>query len=72
MEDPDFKKLTSMSFYAFDKKLKTGCYYLRSKPKAKVQQFTIEPVNNFSKPPEKPKREDCTPNEDGVCLLCSS
>lgn len=76
MEDPDFKKLTSMSFYAFDKKLKTGCYYLRSKPKAKVQQFTIEPVNTFTKPvekqAEKQKREDCTPNEDGVCLLCSS
>jgi len=71
MEDPDFKKLTSMSFYAYDKKLKTGCYYLRSKPKAKVQQFTIEPVNNF-KPVDKPQRADCVPNEDGVCLLCSS
>jgi ribonucleoside-diphosphate reductase alpha chain len=72
IEDPDFKKLTSMAFYTFDKKLKTGCYYLRSKPKAKTQQFTIDP--SFNKEKEKPKltREECTPDENGVCQMCSS
>lgn len=64
MEDPDFKKLTSMHFYAFDKKLKTGSYYIRSKARAKVQQFTIDP--NFEK---KEKKVVCT---DEVCTLCSS
>ena len=32
-----------MHFYAFKKGLKTGIYYLRTKPKAKAQQFTIDP-----------------------------
>jgi len=32
MEQPTFEKLTRMHFYAFSKGLKTGCYYLRSRP----------------------------------------
>jgi ribonucleotide reductase alpha subunit len=43
MEDPDFQKLSSMHFYGHSKGLKTGSYYLRTKPKAKTQQFTIDP-----------------------------
>ena len=43
MEAPDFRKLSSMHFYAWQKGLKTGIYYLRSKAKAKTQQFTIDP-----------------------------
>ncbi len=40
---PDSGKLTSMHFYSWKRGLKTGIYYLRSKPIAKAQQFTIEP-----------------------------
>ena len=43
MEDPTFNKLTSMHFYSWKQGLKTGIYYLRTKAKAKAQQFTIEP-----------------------------
>ena len=43
IESPDFKKLSSMHFYSWQQGLKTGIYYLRSKPKAKTQQFTIDP-----------------------------
>lgn len=43
MENPDFKKLSSMHFYAWQKGLKTGMYYLRTKAKAKAQQFTMDP-----------------------------
>jgi len=32
-----------MHFYAWQKGLKTGMYYLRTKAKAKAQQFTIDP-----------------------------
>jgi ribonucleoside-diphosphate reductase alpha subunit len=32
--EPDSKKLTSMHFYAWKKGLKTGMYYLRTRPKA--------------------------------------
>ena len=43
VEAPDFKVLSSMHFYSWEKGLKTGIYYLRSKAKAKTQQFTIDP-----------------------------
>lgn len=65
MEDPDFKKLTSMHFYAWTKGLKTGVYYLRTKPKAQTQKFTLDP--NLSK-----KKNVVCNAEDGVCLVCSS
>ena len=39
--DPSAKKLTSMHFYAWKKGLKTGMYYLRTRPKADAIQFTV-------------------------------
>ena len=41
---PNFQNITSMHFYAWNKGLKTGQYYLRTKPVANAQQFTIEPT----------------------------
>ena len=43
LEDPTYKNLTSMHFYSWEKGLKTGIYYLRRKPRAAPQQFTIDP-----------------------------
>ena len=43
MDKPNFQKLSSMHFYSWRKGLKTGIYYLRTKPVAQAQQFTIEP-----------------------------
>lgn len=43
MEDPDYTKLTAMHFYSWRKGLKTGMYYLRTRPKARAQQFTVDP-----------------------------
>jgi ribonucleoside-diphosphate reductase subunit M1 len=40
--DPDSKKLTSMHFYAWSKGLKTGMYYLRTRPKADAIKFTVD------------------------------
>jgi len=40
--EPSSKKLTSMHFYAWKKGLKTGMYYLRSRPKADAIQFTVD------------------------------
>ena len=39
---PNVKILSSMHFYAWSKGLKTGIYYLRTKPAANAQRFTIE------------------------------
>ena len=40
--DPDTKKLTSMHFYAYNLGLKTGMYYLRTRPKADAIKFTVD------------------------------
>jgi ribonucleoside-diphosphate reductase alpha chain len=65
MEEPDFQKLSSMHFYAHSKGLKTGSYYLRTRPRAKTQQFTIDP--EFAK-----KKKRCIEQNGDSCVLCSS
>ena len=58
-EEPTTKILTSAMFYAWKNGLKTGVYYVRSRPKTQAQQFTIDP---------KLKKLKC----DGeVCYSCS-
>jgi len=42
MPEANFGKLTSMHFYAWNKGLKTGMYYLRTKSAANAIQFTVE------------------------------
>ncbi len=62
MEDPDFKKLSSMHFYGWSKGLKTGSYYLRTRPRVKMQQFTIDPtIVKLG-----------GDNDDEPCLTCSA
>lgn len=43
LSDPDYKKLSSMHFYAWRRGLKTGIYYLRTRAVASAQKFTVEP-----------------------------
>ena len=66
MEDPTSAKLTSMHFYGWRKGLKTGMYYLRTRPKAKPQQVTV-PVA----PTEEQKLACSRENPEG-CLMCSA
>jgi ribonucleoside-diphosphate reductase subunit M1 len=40
---PNFKVLSSMHFYSWKKGLKTGMYYLRTRPSSNAIQFTVEP-----------------------------
>ena len=61
MEDPVYNKLTSMHFYAWEKGLKTGIYYLRRKAKHQAQQFTIEPDAKTN-----------VKEEDEICEMCSA
>ncbi len=42
LQDVDFSKLTSMHFYAWNKGLKTGMYYLRTKSAVDAIKFTVE------------------------------
>lgn len=41
---PNFKKLHSSHFYGWKNGLKTGIYYLRSKPASDAIKFTIDPI----------------------------
>jgi ribonucleotide reductase alpha subunit len=43
VEDPEISKLSNMHFYGWKRGLKTGVYYLRTRPRAKISAFTIEP-----------------------------
>jgi ribonucleotide reductase alpha subunit len=63
VEDPDFKKLTSMHFYSWRKGLKCALYYLRTRPRATTQQFTVDPKLSAR------KIVQCT---DEVCTMCSA
>jgi ribonucleoside-diphosphate reductase alpha chain len=62
--DPDYAKLTSMHFYAWNKGLKTGIYYLRTKAPVAAQQFTVEAS---AKKPTVTVVE-----EEKECMMCSS
>jgi len=42
MPEPTFAKLSSLHFYTWEKGLKTGMYYLRTKPAADAIQFTVD------------------------------
>lgn len=41
LQEPNFGKMTSMHFYAWEKGLKTGMYYLRTKAAADAIKFTL-------------------------------
>lgn len=43
VQHPTFRRLSSMLFYAWDKGLKTACYYLRTQPAAKAVPVTVQP-----------------------------
>ena len=50
MPEVNIGKLNSAHFYAWNKGLKTGMYYLRTRAKAAPQQFTIEPTKKVQEP----------------------
>lgn len=68
MADPLPNKVTSMHFYAWQKGLKTGIYYLRRKARHQAQQFTIEPDKNTNTN-SQPQTQT---SEEEPCLSCSS
>lgn len=74
MEDLTFSKFNSMHFYSWTKKLKTGCYYLRTRPAAQAQKFTVSEADSIQNVELKVQEtfEIPTQNEEEICLVCSS
>ena len=70
MENPTPSKLTSMHFAGWRKGLKTGLYYLRTRPKAKAQQVTV-PVG-FQGTPTPEQVLACSLANPESCEMCSS
>jgi ribonucleoside-diphosphate reductase alpha chain len=77
--EPNFGKLTSMHFYAWKKGLKTGMYYLRTKPAADAIQFTVEkqaihqPAIKTEDMVIKNKQDiSCSLDDPDSCEVCSS
>lgn len=44
MADPDYQRLSSSHFWGWKNGLKTGIYYLRTKPSTEAIKFTIDPT----------------------------
>jgi ribonucleoside-diphosphate reductase alpha subunit len=65
--DPSFSKLSSMHFYAWKLGLKTGMYYLRTRPKADAIQFTVDQTLL-----KHSKAAAGTKEEEDECLTCGS
>ena len=68
--DPKPDRLTAMHFYAWQKGLKTGMYYLRTKPAVNAIQYTVEENGDSSS--ETFASQIPSANGDDVCLSCSA
>lgn len=63
--EPNIQKLTSMHFYGWKKGLKTGMYYLRTRPAAQAIKFTID--NTLVKEAKERETKSTTPTNLLTC-----
>ena len=61
LQSPTNGQLTSMHFYGWKKGLKTGMYYLRTRPAAQAIQFTVDA--SYLKNAKKAQQEAKTPKK---------
>lgn len=74
MENANFGKLTSMHFYGWEKGLKTGMYYLRTKAATDAIKFTIDKrVIEEPQPTEEDQQAQvaCSLQNSDSCDMCS-
>lgn len=76
--EPNYGKLTSIHFYAWKMGLKTGMYYLRTKPAANAIQFTVDKTKVQAKNGKLEKDEAemsmiaCSLANKDECMSCGS
>lgn len=70
--DPTTAKLTSMHFYAWKKGLKTGMYYLRTRPKADAIKFTVDQEQLSKDRAQDQKNNLSSEDDDEICLNCGA
>jgi ribonucleoside-diphosphate reductase alpha chain len=66
MENANFGKLTSMHFYGWEKGLKTGMYYLRTKAATDAIKFTVDQVIS-----EETTESESLSLEEQAAIACS-
>lgn len=74
LQELNFGKLTSMHFYAWKKGLKTGMYYLRSRPAADAIKFTVDQEALAASVKQKENQETmmCSLDNPEDCVSCGS
>lgn len=71
MEQPTYKKLTSMHFYGWRRGLKTGMYYLRTKPITNPIKFTVDQSLLIKTLSSLQDFEFSDQNDQNTCQSCS-
>ncbi len=75
--EANFGKLTSMHFYGWKKGLKTGMYYLRTRPAADAIKFTVDQETLREEDALEEEVEKklsamvCSLENKDECLMCS-
>lgn len=72
MDEPTVSKLTSLHFHAWKIGLKTGMYYLRTRPKADAIQFTVDPELLKQVRTEDVKSSVCLVSDEATCDYCGA
>lgn len=68
MEDVNYKKLSSLHFYAWQRGLKTGMYYLRTRPAADPIKFTVD-VTRLRRPQNEENSESPALTDEEALIL---
>ena len=69
IDQPNMGKITSMHFYAWEKGLKTGMYYLRTKAATQAIQFTVQKQAKPQLEPVVSAKEEYTSEEAIACSI---
>jgi ribonucleoside-diphosphate reductase alpha chain len=77
VSNPNFAKLSSMHFYAWEKGLKTGMYYLRSNAAVEAIKFTVDKQHLEAPSPQGASDSNqsdmaCSLDNPEDCIACSA
>ena len=78
LAEPNYGKLTSMHFYGWKRGLKTGMYYLRTRPAVDAIKFTVDKMalkdSATKQESEEANMADmmCSIDNRDNCLSCGS
>ncbi|XP_078684845.1 ribonucleoside-diphosphate reductase large subunit-like [Branchiostoma floridae x Branchiostoma belcheri] len=75
--EPNYGKITSMHFYGWKLGLKTGMYYLRTRPASNPIQFTVDKTKLAQSTTQADKEKQraamvCSLENKDECLMCGS